>query len=144
MKTPLVWVVGAILLLCVGYVVVLRAEVPERKASQEFQFEIVNTAATREQGLSDRRDVPHNYGMLFVFDKADRYGFWMKDMYVPIDMLWLADDGTILGIDEAVDPSTYPTPFYPPSPVRLVLETRAGEARFQGWEVGERISLPVY
>lgn len=107
-----------------------------------FRFEIADTDAERMQGLSGRADVPHSYGLLFVFDHAERYGFWMKDMLVPIDMIWLADDGTILAIDEAVSPDTYPTPFYPPRPVTRVLETRAGEARAQGWGVGTLIPLP--
>lgn len=114
----------------------------ETSAEEAFRFEIVNTEATRMQGLSGRTDVPSGYGMLFVFDRADRYGFWMKDMHVPIDIIWLADDGTVLAIDEAVAPSTYPEPFYPPRPVRLVLETRAGEAKAQGWSVGTRMPLP--
>jgi uncharacterized membrane protein (UPF0127 family) len=67
----------------------------------------------------------------------------MKDMFVSIDIIWLADDGTVLAIDESVSPSTYPTPFYPPQPVRLVLETRAGETRAQGWTVGTKIPLPL-
>lgn len=108
-----------------------------------FRFEIANTPALREQGLSGRAEVPSGYGMLFVFDQPGSYGFWMKDMLVPIDMIWLSDDGTILGIDEAVSPATYPTPFHPPQPVRLVLETKAGEARAQGWGIGTRIPLPL-
>ncbi len=108
-----------------------------------FRFEIANTPLTRQQGLSGRTEVPPGYGMLFVFDMPDRHGFWMKDMFVAIDIIWLADDGTILGIAESVSPETYPTPFYPPSPVRLVLETRAGEAKAQGWTVGSRIPLPL-
>lgn len=108
----------------------------------EFQFEIVDTQAKRTRGLSGRRDVPENYGMLFVFEEKGRYGFWMKDMYVSIDMIWLSDEGKVLGIDEAVSPGTYPSIFYPPEPVRYVLETRAKEARAQGWEVGSVIPLP--
>lgn len=112
-------------------------------APSSFRFEIANTPLTRQQGLSGRTEVPPGYGMLFVFDMPDRHGFWMKDMFVAIDIIWLADDGTILGITESVSPETYPTPFYPPSPVRLVLETRAGEAKVQGWTVGSRIPLPL-
>lgn len=107
-----------------------------------FRFEVVDTEEARVQGLSGRTEVPGGYGMLFVFERADRYGFWMKDMKVPIDIIWLADDGTVLALDEAVSPDTYPAPFYPPRPVRLVLETRAGEAKAQGWSVGTRIVLP--
>ncbi|HWH16389.1 MAG TPA: DUF192 domain-containing protein [Candidatus Paceibacterota bacterium] len=107
-----------------------------------FRFELADSPEERVQGLSGRRDVPSNYGLLFVFEESGSPGFWMKDMHVPIDIIWLAEDGTILGIEEAVSPDTYPQAFYPPRPVKLVLETRAYEARAQGWEVGSRVPLP--
>lgn len=114
----------------------------EAAPEASFKFEIADSQEERVQGLSGRREVPPNYGLLFVFDEPGRPGFWMKDMYVPIDIIWLSEDGTILGIEEAVSPSTYPQAFYPPEPVSLVLETRAYEARAQGWEVGTQIALP--
>jgi hypothetical protein len=88
-------------------------------------------------------DVPPDYGMLFVFDMKDTYGFWMKDMHVPIDILWLADDGRIIKIDDSVQPSSYPSVFYAPAPVTYVLETRAGESRRKGWKVGTVLDLPL-
>jgi len=112
-------------------------------AKPAFHIEVVDTPATRAQGLSGRRSIPENYGMLFIFEAKGNYGFWMKDMYVPIDIAWLADDGTVLGVVEAYDPATYPEAVYPPEPVRYVLETRAGEMRRQGWGKGSRVSLPL-
>jgi len=107
-----------------------------------FRFEIADSDAEHAQGLSGRRAVPPGHGLLFIFDRPDRYGFWMKDMLISIDIIWLADDGTILEIEEGVSPDTYPTPFYPPVPVKFVLETRVGEAKAQNWTVGTRIPLP--
>ncbi len=118
------------------------ARVFEAAPEVPFRFEMADSPEERVQGLSGRRDVPSNYGLLFVFEEAGSPGFWMKDMHVPIDIIWLADDGTVLGIEEAVSPETYPAVFYPPDPVTLVLETRAYEARAQGWEVGSKIPLP--
>jgi len=115
---------------------------PESFEQTAFRFEIADTDAERVQGLSGRREVPPGYGLLFIFDRKERYGFWMKDMHVSIDIIWLADDGTVLAIDENVSPNTFPTPFYPPEPVSRVLETRAGEAKVQGWGVGSKIALP--
>lgn len=114
--------------------------VPQKPA---FEYEIVASPEARQQGLSGRSDIAHGYGMLFVFDTMDRYGFWMKDMLVPIDIIWLRNDGTIISIEENVSPDTYPTPFYPPEAVSFVLETRAGEARAQGWVPGTELMLPV-
>ena len=152
-RTAVISIVLAIAVVGIALFVYIRTDAPqetstfvsvpsETLADAAFRFEIADTPAKRERGLSGRPEVPSGYGMLFIFDRADRYGFWMKDMHVPIDILWLADDGTVLAIEEAVSPDTYPTPFYPPRPVRLVLETKAGEARVQGWSVGSRIALP--
>jgi uncharacterized membrane protein (UPF0127 family) len=108
-----------------------------------MHFEIADTAVKQELGLGNRSSVPDNYGMLFVFKDKARYGFWMKDMLVPIDITWLSDTGTIILIDHSVNPDTYPRAFYPPVPVKYVLETRAGYAADHGWEVGTQVSLPA-
>lgn len=107
-----------------------------------LQFEIVRTPEAQEKGLGGRTDVPNGYGMLFVFPKEETLAFWMKDMLVPIDILWLSEDGTILGIEDSISPDTYPKTFTSPQPVRLVLELRAGESKLREYHVGSRIALP--
>jgi uncharacterized membrane protein (UPF0127 family) len=67
----------------------------------------------------------------------------MKGMLTSIDIVWLSDTGTILGIEDSVRPESYPAVFYAPEPVRYVLETRAGEARRQGWTVGTTVPLTL-
>lgn len=108
-----------------------------------MQFEVVTTQAAQERGLGGRSDVPENYGMLFVFPQDQKVGFWMKDMLVPIDIIWLSDDGRIRGIEDSLSPNTYPQIFYPSQPVKYVLETRAGEARRRGWKIGTQVTLPA-
>lgn len=137
----------AIALLCLGAL----WYVTSRQGSQEvalsfpdgaFHYEIVSTPLEQERGLGGRKEIPDNYGMLFVFPKKDRYGFWMKDMLTSIDIVWLNDDGTIMKVDANVDPSTYPTPYYPPQPVEYVLETKAGYAEAHNWKAGTQLTLP--
>lgn len=111
--------------------------------SSPISFEVVVTEAEQERGLGGRKDIPPDYGMLFVFPKDDSYGIWMKDMLTPIDILWLSDTGTIITIEKSVEPSTYPHVFYPASPARYVLEMRAGQANARGWKTGTTISLPL-
>ena len=108
-----------------------------------MQFEIVTTQAAQNRGLGGRAVVPDNYGMLFVFPYDQSPGFWMKDMLTSIDMIWLSDNGTIAAINASVAANTYPSVFYPPSPIRYVLETRAGFAAEKNWHVGTQITLPV-
>lgn len=112
-------------------------------SEEGFSFEVVASTEARTRGLGGRTEIPANYGMLFVFPEAKRYGFWMKDMYVSIDIVWLKNDGTVIGIDANVSPESFPDPYFAPEPVARVLETRAGEAAAQGWVVGSRIELPL-
>ncbi|MBP7741376.1 MAG: DUF192 domain-containing protein [Candidatus Pacebacteria bacterium] len=105
-------------------------------------YEVVSTPEAMAKGLGGRSDIPHDYGMLFVFATSNIYHFWMKDMLVPIDILWLSTDGTIIGIDVSVSPDTYPATFAPPRPARFVLEMRAGEAKLKNLSVGLRLLLP--
>lgn len=107
-----------------------------------MRFEIVRTEADVARGLGGRAVIPPDYGMLFILDRRGDWGFWMKGMLTSIDIIWLGDDGAVLGVAEAVAPETFPKLFYPPAPVRLVLETRAGEARAKGWSVGAKVPLP--
>ncbi len=106
-------------------------------------IEIADSSEERMQGLSGRKEIPNDYGMLFIFPEKGSYGFWMKDMLVAIDILWLSDDGVIIGSESAVSPDTYPKTFHPPQPVRFVLEIRGGLAKEKGWEVGTHLSLPL-
>jgi uncharacterized membrane protein (UPF0127 family) len=110
---------------------------------QPFKFEVVSTQALQAKGLGGRSDIPSDYGMLFVFTEKEKHGFWMKDMLASIDILWISDQGVVVGIEAAVSPATYPAVFYPPEPVRYVLETRSGEAARLGIVRGTKLNLPL-
>ena len=112
-------------------------------AASPISFEIVSSQADQEKGLGGRVNIPPDYGMLFVFTKDDTYGFWMKDMRTPIDIIWLSDTGVIVHIEPSVAPSTYPHVFYPDAPARYVLEMRAGQASARNWKVGTHVQLPL-
>jgi uncharacterized membrane protein (UPF0127 family) len=90
--------------------------------------EIADTDDLREQGLSGRGALPKDSAMLFVFPSAGAYGFWMKDMTFPLDMVWIGADKRVSGVASGISPDTYPEIFYPPSPVLYVLELDSGEA----------------
>jgi uncharacterized membrane protein (UPF0127 family) len=105
-------------------------------------FEMVSTEAAREKGLGGRSSIPDNYAMVFTFPTNGKYGFWMKDMLTSIDIIWVSADGTIASVTPSVATSTYPHVFYPPVPIRYVLETQSGFAARSGWSVGTRIPLP--
>lgn len=137
---------GAVIILGLFFVLYKMSYTPSIKDTTvsvgTMRFEIVTTAEAQERGLGGRSSIPSNYGMLFVFNTPDRYGFWMKDMLVPIDIIWLTKEGRVVAVDASISPATYPKPFYPPTPVSYVLETRAGFASEKGWGIGSTISLP--
>src|SRR3989344_6792049 len=86
----------------VGAIFFYRTE-PQSEQVAEFggvslRIEYATTTEARERGLGGRTEIPKNYGMLFVFPRDDRYGFWMKDMLIPIDVFWLNDKGQVVSI----------------------------------------------
>lgn len=109
-----------------------------------LSMEFATTEAAREQGLGGRTSIPDNYGMLFVFPEDDLYGFWMKDMLVPIDIFWLDSKGQVVTIATNVATSTYPNVFYPTVPSRYVLETAAGFARTYTIATGTPLLLKTF
>lgn len=103
---------------------------------------IAGTDAKREQGLSDTSSLLPGTGMLFVFDTSGKYGFWMKDMQYPIDIIWIDTDGRIITVAPNVRPDTYPdTVFYPLVPATYVLEVNAGFSALHRLETGQSISI---
>ena len=133
---------GLLVLLALGLYITRTQPTQVQFGVNGIRYEVVTTQRAQELGLGGRTNLPDDYGMLFVFPNADKYGFWMKDMRVPIDIIWLSDTGAIISIDANVSPTTYPKAFYPPSPVRYVLETRAGLAMAKNWVVGSTVALP--
>lgn len=94
---------------------------------QTIRVEIADTDEERIMGLSGREALAEGTGMLFVFEEGALQGIWMKDMKFPIDIIWLDESLNIIDIEKNVTPDTYPHVFYPPRPVKYVLETNPGE-----------------
>ncbi|MDP2651819.1 MAG: DUF192 domain-containing protein [bacterium] len=106
-----------------------------------LRIEYATSTVAREKGLGGQINIPNDYGMLFVFSTSQRYGFWMKDMLVPIDIFWLDNKGQVVSIAADVATSTYPNVFYPSEPARYVLETAAGFAREHNIATGTPLRL---
>ena len=102
---------------------------------------VAQTETARERGLSGVMSLSEDAGMLFVFDHADRYGFWMKDMHIPIDIIWLDDLMHIVDVDEHISPATFPEIFRPATNSRFVLEVTAGNARSKHYVVGRTLDF---
>ncbi len=103
---------------------------------------LADTDAKHEQGLSGHPSLAPDEGMLFIFDHADLYGFWMKDMNFPLDIIWIANN-QVVGFSEnlAPDPSPERKIYYPPEPVDRVLEVRSGFVKEQNINVGDKVQI---
>jgi uncharacterized protein len=108
---------------------------------QVFQVDVAVTPEEHIKGLSGRKNMPSDRGMLFVYDTRQQYSFWMKDMNFPLDILWI-DDKTIVDISKNIPVQTgYPLPTYTPlKPVSRVLELNAGIADKYGFQIGDTVT----
>jgi uncharacterized membrane protein (UPF0127 family) len=97
-------------------------------------------AATPEQrmiGLMHRKTMPQHEGMLFVFEYPSQQCFWMKDTLLPLSIAFVADDGTVVNIDE-MQPQTLET-HCSEQPVRYVLEMNKGWFAKKGIKAGAKL-----
>lgn len=115
--------------------------------NKELSAEIVDTDALRRKGLSEKTSLTDNEGMLFVFDRQNTsVSFWMKDMKMAIDIIWI-DDGKVVQIDENVPAPKTGTPdkdlrlYKPQTTIDYVLEVRAGFSKKYGIKQGTSVNL---
>ena len=108
-----------------------------------LRVEIADTEEERTKGLSGRKDFKTANGILFVFDKPDYHGVWMKDMNFPIDIIWIDENLTVIGVDKGVAPNTYPKTFRPSRPALYVVETNDWYTQTFGISAGEKVRLPL-
>jgi len=104
-------------------------------------LEVVNTPEKRHLGLSGRESLATDRALLFIFDKPDKYGIWMKDMNFPIDIIWLDQNFEVVNFKKSVAPATYPTVFKPATPALYVLETNSGFIDEVDLKIGQTLDL---
>ena len=92
---------------------------------------------TRRDGLMFRRELPGNDGMLFVFEQPDVQCFWMRNTLLPLSIAFIADDGTIVNIEDMA-PQTE-DPHCAKKPVRYALEMAQGWFKDHGIAAGKKL-----
>ncbi len=111
--------------------------------THDFQVEIARDEASRARGLMDRRFMPADHGMLFEFDREAPEAFWMKDTYIPLDMIFISRAGIVTNIAANAEPlSERAMPSGPPC--MAVLELNGGAAARIGLRVGDRVRHPFF
>ncbi len=106
---------------------------------ERFEVWVADTAPRQEQGLMFVRDLPANEGMLFPQGSPQVAHFWMKNTYIPLDMVFVGADRRIAKIIANAHPFSLDV-LSSDVPVMAVLEIRGGEAKQLGIRVGDRVS----
>ena len=107
-----------------------------------FEVEIADTQLERAQGLMFRKELKENSGMLFIFPESDKHSFWMKNTFIPLDIIWIDENFKIVYIYENAQPCRDICDSITPSKdARYVLEINSGLAEKYKMKVGDRTEI---
>jgi uncharacterized membrane protein (UPF0127 family) len=116
-----------------------KIEIASKNGTHPFNVELALTDDQHARGLMFRRELPEGQGMLFDFKIEREVGFWMKNTYIPLDMIFIRADGTIRRIAANTEPlSERQVPSG--GPIRFVLEVAGGTAKKLGIEPGNKVT----
>ncbi len=115
-----------------------KLEIVSGKKRHLFVVELAQTFGQREKGLMERKSLPLNTGMLFLFDNIEIQHMWMKNTFIPLDMLFADKNGRIVTIAHNTEPQSRKI-ISSRGPARYVLELRAGTAARLVIKVGDRL-----
>jgi uncharacterized protein len=118
-------------------------EIASKSGVHAFQVEMAITPEEKEHGLMFRRELPDGQGMLFDFQTDQNVAFWMKNTYIPLDMLFIRGDGRVLRIAENTEPLSERN-IPSGGPVRAVLEVIGGTAKKLGIAPGDRVGGSIF
>jgi uncharacterized membrane protein (UPF0127 family) len=104
----------------------------------QIDAQVAQTAEQRSTGLMWRKEMPQHEGMLFVFEQPTMQCFWMKNTLLPLSIAFVADDGTVVNLDD-MKPQTTES-HCSAKPVRYVLEMNQGWFAKKGIKSGFRLS----
>lgn len=106
-----------------------------------FSVEVMRTAEDRARGLMHRKSLPEKNGMIFDFGRNVIARMWMKNTYIPLDMIFIRNDGTISNIERNTTPHSTEV-LSSEGKVRYVLEINAGLSDQLGISRGDVVKLP--
>jgi len=101
-----------------------------------FNIEIAITQKQRNLGLMHRKTLAQNQGMIFIYPKEQIVKMWMKNTYIPLDMIFIKDNGIIESITKMTKPRDL-TPIGPNLPVKAVLELNGGMTTYLNIKKGD-------
>jgi uncharacterized membrane protein (UPF0127 family) len=108
-----------------------------------FATEIADTDPARARGLMFRRHLPANHAMLFIWGAPVEAAMWMKNTFIPLDMLFVAGDGRVVHIAADTTPHSLAV-ITAGQPVRAVIELAGGTAARLGIKTGSRVRHKLF
>lgn len=108
-----------------------------------FSIEVADDPRERAKGLMFRESLPIMQGMLFLFEQPQRAGFWMKDTLIPLDMIFVQEDGTVSRVHHNAIPHDT-TLIDGGAGVKAVLEVNGGVAARFGIAEGSELRHPAF
>lgn len=118
-------------------------EIDTASGAHRYEVEVMTTEAEREHGLMDRKSMPADHGMLFDFQRDRDVAFWMKDTYIPLDMIFIDHAGRVVAIKHDAKPMDE-TPIPSGAPTTGVLELNAGAADAIELKIGDRVKHKIF
>ena len=113
------------------------------KGTQTFHVEVVREEKDRNRGLMYRRHMAADHGMLFDYDPPVDIAFWMKNTYIPLDIIFIGADGRIIRIEENATPFSL-THIPSGGPARGVLEINGGLSAKLGIGPGDLVHHTLF
>jgi uncharacterized protein len=117
-------------------------EIVTASGPHHFKVELADTPAERSKGLMFRRSMPQDQGMLFDFHTETPIMMWMKNTYIPLDMVFVARDGTVTGVAPNTVPMSEET--ISGGMAYGVIELNAGAAEKIGLKPGDVVHHPAF
>ncbi len=109
----------------------------------DLSVEIARTAEEQEKGLMFRRSLPENGGMLFDLQSEQEVSMWMKNTFIPLDILFVSYDGRIVSVAPEAQPMSEAI-ISSRAPAAAVIEVNAGMAKKLAVEVGDLVRHPIF
>ncbi len=110
-------------------------------SGKKLELKIAKNSFQRKIGLSWHKELKANEGMLFVFDKEERRGVWMKGMNFPIDVVWLDEKKKVADFKKNLKPDSYPKTYYPSQKIKYFLEVEAGFVEKYNVKLNDQLNL---
>ena len=111
--------------------------------SHHFMVEVADTEKQREIGLMHRDSLASDHGMIFDFHAEQPVQFWMRNTFIPLDMLFIRSTGEIVFIAHNATPHS-DAPVGPAQPVQAVLELAGGTAEQLGVKAGDTVQHAIF